>query len=249
MNAKSIPARYKFSGTVLSGGQGDVYVCTDQNLDRSVAIKFIQDIDEIDRLYEEISALQSLRSSHVVDLYDIIPTGTDKKIGLAEEFVGGDDLNSIVQDPSAKEKVDAAAYIKTIYQIARGISDIHGAGIIHRDIKLNNMKFDDEGLVKIFDFGLVKVVGPKAKTKGFKGTFGYAAPELYAAGDDTVVIDQPVDVYAFGASAWLLATGDLPDEMKQTPPLPVPNSILSVRSDLPQNCLTSAPMEQLSGIA
>ena len=233
MSIPDIPARYEPTGQILSGGQGQVHVCVDQNLGRRVAIKFLHDVEELDRLYEEIVPLQSLRSSHVVELYDLIPTASVKEIGLVEEFIEGDDLYASANNPFALEKTDASLFIRTIYQIARGISDIHSAGIIHRDIKLNNMKCDAEGLIKIFDFGLAKIVGPDAKTKGFKGTMGYAGPELYASAADTVVINQSVDVYAFGASAWLLACGDLPDELKHMPPNPLAVSLAVVRPDIP----------------
>lgn len=244
MNINDIPDRYEFTGEKFSGGQGDIYVCKDKNLERKVAIKFMQDISEMDRLLAEILALQSMRSKHVVEIYDLIRTDSEKEIGLVEEFIDGPDLDSFLVENDSPNLPDVDNYLNTIYQIACGIFDIHDVGIVHRDIKLNNMKSNDKGLVKIFDFGLAKIIEIDASTKGFKGTQGYAAPELYADDDDTVAIGKPVDIYAFGVAAWILATGGLTNELDQTPPTTAPPELYSIRTDIPKeicalidNCL------------
>ena len=231
MNSDDIPKRYEFSGTALSGGQGDVYICTDTNLARTVAIKFLQDVDEMERLLGEILALQSLRSNHVVEIYDLVPGFSDKEIGLVEEYIEGDDLKSTLDSGEPISTINEL--LRTLYQVSFGIFDIHNAGIIHRDIKLNNMKLNGEGHVKIFDFGLSKIVGPESKTKGFKGTAYYAAPELYVQGDSTVVTQKAVDIYAFRVSAWLLATGELPNGISSLRPTAATQTILTVRGDIP----------------
>lgn len=205
--------RYTQVAPPASGGFGDVICCKDNHLDRMVAIKFIQDEINKKLLLKELGALLQMRSKHVVQVYDIVP-GEYDSIGIVEEFVVGEDL----WDSEFPRKSEDN-YLMTLWQIAAGIADIHEAGVIHRDIKPNNMKLDAEGIIKIFDFGLAKGEGADAKTKGFKGTPGFAAPELF--GDSTVAFTQAIDTYAFGATAIFLACKDLPPNMKMLPPLPL----------------------------
>lgn len=214
-----LPKRYTQIACPTSGGFSDVICCEDNHLKRKVAIKFIQDKNEKKRILDELHALLQMRSKHVVQVYDIVQ-GEHDSIGIVEEFVEGKDLWD-----SDFPRQSPGNYLKTLWQIAAGIADIHEVDIIHRDIKPNNMKLDSEWIVKIFDFGLAKDAGGKAKTKGFKGTQGFAAPELF--GDATVAFTSAIDTYAFGATAIFLACQDLPPNMKKTPPLPVKADLFS----------------------
>lgn len=197
-----LPSRYAPTGAFERGGSGDVLFCTDDHLERTVAIKILQESQETRRLLDELKALLLMRSKHVVQVYDIIPN-KDGLIGIVEEFVCGEDLWD-----SEKPRRSTESYLLILWQIAAGIASIHDSGLIHRDIKPNNMKLDKEDVVKIFDFGLARNEGTEAKTLGFVGTHGFAAPELYGTG--TVVFSKEVDVYAFGMTAIHLALGVLP---------------------------------------
>lgn len=210
--------RYTVVGKVLSGGMGAVYPCIDEILERKVAVKVMQDSAEARRLIDEISALLKLRSKHVVQVYDILRLDT-KTIGVVQEFIEGTDLF----DEGTKATSPNEIY-KQLWQIASGISDIHDAGVIHRDIKLNNMMLDSEGIIKIFDFGLARDEGPSASTMGFVGTKWFAAPELYGT---KVKFSTAIDTYAFGVCAIYLITRNLPAELGQQPPAPMPTGYLS----------------------
>lgn len=205
--------RYKQCASSRKGGTGTVIVCDDLNLDRKVAIKFLQRIDDKRRMNDEIAALQRIRSKHVVQIFDVIVLQPGNQIGLVQEFLPGDDLRTL-----AAKRMDPSAHLRLLYQIASGLDDIHAEGIIHRDIKPNNMKTDQEDLVKIFDFDLSRKDGADAKTVGFRGTPGYAAPELYTFG--SVVFTPAVDVYAFAATALYCAEGKLAPVLEQNPPSP-----------------------------
>lgn len=240
----TLPARYQPNGNKDSGGFGSVIYCQDTHLDRPVAIKSIKDISENHRLFDELNALMRLRSKHVVQVFDIV-LGKNDTIGIVQEFIDGDDLwNSPIPKSSYEN------YLKTLWQIASGIADIHKAGVIHRDIKPNNIKFDAEGIVKIFDFGLSRSEGIKAATKGFKGTFGFAAPELFAT--DTVPFTKAIDTYAFGVTAICLSGSDLPDELKKIPPHLIPSNFFSTLpmtlpnelAALLEKCLSHNPDER-----
>lgn len=204
----ALPERYIPVSAALAGGMGAVIPCQDAVLERKVAIKVIQDTVNRRRMLDELKALLKMRSKHVVQVFDVIQM--DHDLGIVQEFIEGADLF----DPSLAPKNIAELY-KTLWQISSGISDIHRVGVIHRDIKLNNMKIDFEGVVKIFDFGLARNDGPAASTVGFVGTRGFAAPELYAA---SAKFTTAVDTYAFGASALFLATKGLPADLLTQPP-------------------------------
>jgi eukaryotic-like serine/threonine-protein kinase len=206
---RNIPDRYTSSGRSMVGGMGSVMVCQDTILDRPVAIKFISSAAHKRRMDDEVAALLKLRSKHVVQVYDVLQAGPDE-IGMVQEFIDGQDLFESHAVPTS-----SAQLYKQLWQIASGIADIHELGVIHRDIKPNNMKTDPEGVIKIFDFGLARDDGPGAKTRGFVGTRGFAAPELY---ERPFAFTNAVDTYAFGATALYLATGDLTPELLDQPP-------------------------------
>ncbi|MEH6471009.1 MAG: serine/threonine-protein kinase [Halopseudomonas sp.] len=241
-----LPVRYLPTGKVANGGFGSVSFCTDTNLDRLVAIKSIQDAQELSRLMDEISALMAMRSNHVVQVYDLL-FDNDTPTGIIEEFISGMDLLE-----SSEPQASIENYLRTLWQLAAGLSDIHAHGIIHRDIKPNNMKLDDEGVLKIFDFGLSRFADPDAGTVGFKGTFYFAAPELFV--DGKVSFTQAVDVYAFGATACYLADKSLPSGFSKSPPDPAPADAFSSKqigipdelSSLFLECLAHDPVQRPS---
>lgn len=170
-----------------------------------------------------------MRSKHVIEIYDIIVTekkSGENKVSIIEEYLPGTDLWNLHQ-----EELEDIDLLKVLYQIAKGIADIHEARIIHRDIKPNNMKFDAEGLIKIFDFGLARMEGVSDHTVGFKGTHGFAAPELYKK--KKVGFTKKIDVFAYGASVRIILNGKLPKELKKTPPEFPSSSVRDIRPTLP----------------
>ena len=227
----------------MSGGMGSVILCDDTILERPVAIKFISSTAHKRRMDDEVAALLKLRSKHVVQVYDVVRPD-DSEVGIVQEFIDGQDLFESFAPPASLH-----AYYKQIWQIASGIADIHELGVIHRDIKPNNMKTDSEGVIKIFDFGLARDDGPGARTTGFVGTRGFAAPELY---ERPFSFTNAVDVYAFGVIALYLATGGLPLELLNQPPTPGPAGYFHTLSlgiaaeiaDLLNACLATNPLER-----
>ena len=239
------PDRYRNIGAPLDGGMGSVFPCNDVILDRNVAIKVVRDPAQQRRIRDELGALLKMRSKHVVQVYDVVSLEGDG-FGIVQEFVAGQDLF----DPSTYSTSVLDLY-KQLWQIASGIADIHAAGVIHRDIKPNNMKLDSEGVIKIFDFGLARPEGAEAATRGFVGTRGFAAPELYVAKED-VAFSPAVDTYAFGATAYYLADKKLPDDLLQIPPRALGSDFFSMVEfelapeirDVLNRCLREDPAER-----
>jgi len=191
----------------------DALLCEDQHLKRDVIIKTLSPGTDQRRIMDELAALQAIRSKHVVQVYDVIRDRTGAVLAIVEEYLPGDDLTAIAPP------TDENTFLSLLYQIAEGIRDIHDQKIIHRDIKRQNMKFDAEECLKIFDFGLARDEKFGATTMGEVGTPGYMAPELYeATAGGHVHFTMAIDTFAFGATAVALALGKLPGDMRRNPP-------------------------------
>lgn len=226
-----LPNRYKLTGTTAGGGMGDILYCTDTHLGRPVVLKVLKDGEEERRLLDEQKALLKVRSKHVVQLFDVVQVSNahDIRTALVLEHIDGSDLTIASFAPDT-------AYLKTIWQIACGLSEIHEAGVIHRDIKPNNVRIDNGGIVKILDFGLARSAGVDDKTNSIIGTKGYMAPELW--GTSTVSFNQAVDVYAFGALALRLIEKNLPAHLLQEPPVALPKGKVGlILNGLPQDVI------------
>jgi serine/threonine-protein kinase len=203
------PDRYSFEGERLEGGQGYVYICSDLFLERKVAVKVVSTPADMTALRQELALLADIRSAHVAEIYDLLEAQSGKHIGLVEQFVGGNHLADLVG------KCKIIQFMRTMYQLCCGLSDIHAVQKIHRDIKPNNIRFDEEGILKILDFGISCNVEGEGKTLNGKGTHPYIAPELY---DLPANYTNAVDIYAAGVLAYELAFGQLEACLKSIPP-------------------------------
>lgn len=243
MSDFKLPKRYQKTKQQNSGGFGDVIICNDTHLDRLVAIKFIKDPNDMPRMHDEINALLKLSSKHVVQLFDIIKY--EEQLGIVEEFIPGPDLIAYTDSIT-----DLKCLIKTLWQIASGIADIHKHEIVHRDIKPNNIKIDGEGIVKIYDFGLSRN-NDNAATIGFKGTPIFAAPELILKDTEEVNFNSSVDTFAFGVTALCLAKVPVPPELKTLTKKILQNPFSQSEFKIPKSlqrilfrCLSSEPKER-----
>jgi len=125
----------------------EALLCRDAHLDRPVVVKTLQDGTDPKRILDELAALQAIRSKHVVQLYDVIRDKAGAVVAIVEEYIPGKDLTKAPK-PNTPEEL-----LRLIYPIAEGIADVHAHKRVHRDIKRQNMKYDAEGCLKIFDFG------------------------------------------------------------------------------------------------
>ncbi|HEU5122593.1 MAG TPA: serine/threonine-protein kinase [Verrucomicrobiae bacterium] len=215
MSAKgglTIPNRYGPATKTFSGGQGKVMVCRDKWLGREVAIKIVKEVTDCQTLQNEVAALSTIESKHVVRIFDFFKDEGASVAAVVQEYLSGDELPDFASG-GVKGVQD---YLKVIFQIASGIADIHSHGKIHRDIKPVNMKFDSEKILKIFDFGLACDHKPPPVTTTGRGTDVYRAPELYTAAPATVT--AAVDTYAFGVTAWELLDPRFPKGFLEVPP-------------------------------
>ena len=206
-----LPPRYKnLTKSVLAGGFGTVIPLEDTFLRRVVLLKVMQDAANNAQLQNELKGLCKTRSRHVVEVYDVIADEKGEITGVIIERLRGRDFLAFHEEAASNPQV----YLKILYQIACALRDLHAAGIVHRDLKLDNFKESAAGVVKLFDFGISSSDGGY-KTKQNKGTLIYAAPELYV---QEAAITPEMDIYALGVCAWALAHPKFPMQLLEKPP-------------------------------
>ncbi|CAG9170362.1 Serine/threonine-protein kinase PknD [Cupriavidus pinatubonensis] len=225
------PDRYVLVEEGVGGGMGDIYHCMDTHLNRRVVLKVLKDGGEDRRLLDEQKSLVKLRSKHVVQLFDLATITQDReKSALVLEFISGKNLGVGDYTPGYD-------YLMVLWQIACGLSDIHASNIIHRDIKPQNIRVDDGGVVKIIDFGLSRDSETDAHTRSIIGTAIYMAPELW--GSPVISFDKSIDVYAFGVTALALLKAPPPAAILERPPKSVDKGALAaLEKTLPSDVVT-----------
>ena len=231
--------RFVLEHELGSGGMGTVYAGLDPQLGRRVALKFLRRLGDgalaEQRLLREARALAQLAHPNVVAIYDF---GRYRgRVWLAMEFVPGRTLRTWANQAPRRRTELLDAWLAA----GRGLAAVHAAGLIHRDIKPDNVMLGDDGRVRIVDFGLVRAIdhapksisnsdhetldelGGSLTARGFVGTPAYAAPEQLDGS-----ADARSDQYSFCVSVWEALCGERP------PRLPDGQLDFSARKKLPR---------------
>jgi len=201
--------RYRLDAGIARGGMATVYRGTDLTLDRTVAVKMMrpalaEDPDFVERFVREARAAAKLSSADVVAVYD---QGTDAVSGtayLVMEHVEGRTLRDVVDDgPLPPHEA-----LDLLEPVLRALAAAHEAGLVHRDVKPENVLLGRDGRVKVADFGLARAVESNSLTATglLIGTVAYLAPEQVEHGR----ADARTDVYAAGILLFELLTGEPP---------------------------------------
>ena len=206
-----IGSRYRVESQVASGGMATVYLATDQRLDRQVAIKVIHQHLANDASFQEkfvLEAKTAAKLSHP-NLVNVFDQGSDSGITyLVMEYVPGITLRDALNEYGPLPTIRA---LEMMAQILSGLSAAHRAGILHRDLKPDNVLLADDGRVKLGDFGLARAISAHTSTGDLVGTIAYLSPELVTRG----LADARSDVYAAGILLYELLTGKQPFEGEQ----------------------------------
>nr|WP_122817204.1 Stk1 family PASTA domain-containing Ser/Thr kinase [Nocardioides pantholopis] len=211
LTGRLLDGRYRVGSRIARGGMASVYEATDIRLDRTVAVKVMHpglgDDDEFAaRFVREARAAARLSHPNVVAVHD---QGQDEGVVfLAMELVPGHTLRDTIAKESPMPPARALALLEPVLS---ALAAAHRAGLVHRDVKPENVLIADDGRVKVADFGLAKAVSTETQhtTAGVLiGTVSYLAPELVVDGR----ADARADVYAAGVLLYELLTGRKPHE-------------------------------------
>jgi serine/threonine protein kinase len=222
---------YKILSRIGKGGMGEVYLAQDTKLGRKVAIKvlslrFSRNSKKLKRFLKEAQTVSALNHPNIITIFEIGEVNRSRYITL--EYVDGETLAAHLKKTQSLESlVDIAV------QIGSALAAAHAAGIIHRDIKPDNVMIRNDGLVKVLDFGIAKLIRPEKADSAFGitedetliqeaenqeaesgltvpgmviGTANYMSPEQ-ARGEE---VDGRTDIFSFGVVFYKMVAGHLP---------------------------------------
>ncbi|NIN00772.1 MAG: protein kinase [candidate division Zixibacteria bacterium] len=200
-------SHYRILEKLGEGGMGVVYKAQNTKLERVVAIKFLPqhlttDGVEKERFVHEAKAASALNHTNVTTIYEI--DEFEGQTFIVMEYCEGETLRQIIQ----KETLSIRKVLDIAVQICEGLTIAHEKGIVHRDIKSDNIMLTPRGQVKIMDFGLAKLKGATKLTQSRTtlGTASYMSPEQAQREE----VDRRSDIFSFGVVLYELLTGQLP---------------------------------------
>jgi len=199
-------SRYDFTRKIGQGGNGAIYLATDTVLGRDVVIKMIINSQLPSDLakkwfFREAQVAAKLNHSNIVTVYDLAEI--DGQPYIAMEYVEGEDLSVFLADKVPLHPLDVLPIFK---QFSDALQYAHDAGVVHRDIKLENVMITSDGSVKLMDFGLAKAIQGGSTTMVIAGTPAYMSPEQILGQN----IDHRTDIYAAGVMLFFMLTGEFP---------------------------------------
>jgi beta-lactam-binding protein with PASTA domain len=201
-----VDERYRVLSRIARGGMSTVYLATDLRLDRDVALKVLYphlaaDRGFLDRFEREAKSAARLSHPHVVGVLD--QGFADNLAYLVMEYVPGKTLRELLE---ARTRLTPRLALALLDAVVEGLAEAHDAGMIHRDVKPENVLLADNGSIKIADFGLARAVSTSTNTGTLVGTVAYLAPELVTG----TGADERSDVYSAGIMLYEMLTGSQP---------------------------------------
>lgn len=203
-------SHYKILEKLGEGGMGVVYKAQDTQLDRLVALKFLPAHVSVNeetkaRFMQEAKAAAALNHAHICTIHGVEEEGGPqggKQMFIVMEYIEGGTLREKIPFKKLEDAITVAA------QIGEALQEAHAKGIVHRDIKADNIMMTAKGQAKVMDFGLAKLKGSLklTKTSSTVGTLGYMAPEQIQGGE----VDLRSDIFSYGVLLFELLTGKLP---------------------------------------
>ena len=208
MTGRLLAGRYRLVEQVGVGGMAIVYRAIDENTGHYVAVKLLRpdlahDADYVTRFQREAEAASKMTHHNIVNLTDVGMDGDNRF--LVMEFVSGRTLKQIIQE---KGRLSSRTATQITIRILSALQHAHENGIIHRDIKPQNILVNTEGHVKVADFGIARIANSATLTKGdvVMGSVHYFSPEQ-ASGQPA---DERSDIYSVGVVLYEMLTGRVP---------------------------------------
>ncbi len=202
--------RYQIIEELGKGGMGRVYKAHDTKIKEKIALKLIKpeiakDKKTIERFSNELRLARKIRHKNVCGMFDL---GEEKGTHyITMEFVPGEDLRSLIRRIG---QLPIGKSVSITKQICEGLTEAHRLGVVHRDLKSNNIMIDREGNVRIMDFGIARSLEAKGITGAgvMIGTPEYMSPEQVEGKE----VDQRSDIYSLGVILYEMVTGRVPFE-------------------------------------
>lgn len=239
MTGRVLEGRYRVGPRIARGGMATVYEATDLRLDRVCALKVMHpglgdDDDFAGRFVREARSAARLAHPNVVSIFD--QGDDDGTVFLAMELVRGHTLRDVIR---AQAPMPPARALQILDPVLSALAAAHHAGLVHRDVKPENVLIAEDGTVKVADFGLARAVSAETQNTAtggvLIGTVSYLSPELVVDGR----ADARSDVYAAGVVLYEMLTGRKPHEGES----PIQVAYKHVHEDVP------APSRLVAGIA
>lgn len=201
-----IGERYEIVGKIGTGGMADVYKGKDHKLNRYVAIKvlkpeFREDTKFIKKFQTEAQSAAGLTHPNVVNVFDV---GNDEGIYyIVMELIEGITLKEYI---SKKGKLSIKEATSIAIQVSMGLEAAHSHGIVHRDVKPQNIIISTDGKVKVTDFGIARAASSNTISSNVMGSVHYSSPEQVRGGYS----DEKSDIYSLGITLYEMVTGVVP---------------------------------------
>lgn len=198
--------RYRIDRPIARGGMSTVYRCVDMRLGRQVAAKVMDERYDDDpvfikRFSREARAMARLQHPNLVAIHDFSADG--EPLYLIMELIDGGTLRELLAEGGP---LTVTAALSTLRSVLQGLTEVHSTGLIHRDIKPDNVLITSHHRVKLGDFGLVRATNAQPTSNMIVGTVSYLAPEQVTGEDMT----PATDVYSAGIVLFELLTGTVP---------------------------------------
>ena len=201
-----IAERYEIVGKIGTGGMADVYKAMDHKLNRFVAVKvlkpeFREDTTFIKKFISEAQAAAGLTHPNIVNVFDVGDDGGVYYIVM--ELIEGITLKEYI---SKKGKLSIKEATSIAIQVSMGLEAAHSHGIVHRDVKPQNIIISTDGKVKVTDFGIARAASSNTISSNVMGSVHYSSPEQVRGGYS----DEKSDIYSLGITLYEMVTGRVP---------------------------------------
>ncbi|QAY61602.1 Stk1 family PASTA domain-containing Ser/Thr kinase [Microbacterium protaetiae] len=237
-----VDGRYRVRARIARGGMATVYVATDLRLERRVALKVMHSHLSDDavfqsRFIQEARAAARLADPHVVNVFD---QGQEGEMAyLVMEYLPGITLRELLRE---QKRLTVAQTVTIMDAVLSGLSAAHRAGIVHRDVKPENVLLAEDGRIKIGDFGLARATTANTGSgQMLLGTIAYLAPELVTRG----TADARSDIYALGIMLYEMLTGEQPYKGEQPMQIAFQHATESVPRPSVRNPGVPEPLDEL----